>query len=81
MQIKYNKLEDLFEPIKSNSISTELINQIFKKPIPNLLHIETRGKKKDCKSRACKAATALLLNSEITVPKVKDVEQMLSIAK
>ena len=81
MQIKYNKLEDLFKPIKSNLISTELINQILKKPIPNLLHIETRGKKKDFKSRACMAATALLLNSEITVPKAKDVEQMLSIAK
>ena len=72
MQIKYNKLEDLFKPIKSNLISTELINQILKKPIPNLLHIETRGKKKDFKNK---------LNSEITVPKAKDVEQMLSIAK
>jgi len=72
LQIKYDKLEDLFKPIKSNLISTELINQILKKPIPNLLNIETRGKKKDCKNK---------LNSEITVPKVKDVEQMLSIAK
>jgi hypothetical protein len=72
LQIKYDKLEDLFKPIKSNLISTELINQILKKPIPNLLHIETRGKKKDFKSK---------LNSEITVPKAKDVEQMLSIAK
>jgi hypothetical protein len=66
LQIKYNKLEDLFKPIKSNLISTELINQILKKPIPNLLHIETRGKKKDFIS----------MNSEITVPKAKDVEQM-----
>jgi hypothetical protein len=72
LQIKYNKLEDLFKPIKSNLISTELINQILKKPIPNLLHIETRGKKKDFKNKS---------NSEITVPKAKDVEQMLSIAK
>jgi len=70
-QSKSNKLEDLFKPIKSNLISTEMINQILKKPIPKILNIETRGKKKDFKS----------LNSEITVPKVKDVEQMLSIAK
>jgi len=72
LQIKYDKLEDLFKPIKSNLISTELINQILKKPIPKILHIETRGKKKDFKNN---------LNSEITVPKAKDVEQMLSIAK
>lgn len=70
-QSKSKELEDLVKPIKSNLISTELINQILKKPIPNLLHIETRGKKKDFKSKACKAATALL-NSEITVPKAKD---------
>jgi hypothetical protein len=61
---KYNRdidsMEDLFKPIKSNLISTEMINQILKKPIPKILHIETRGKKKDFKSK---------LNSEITVPK------------
>jgi hypothetical protein len=61
-QSKSKELQDLVKPIKSNLISTELINQILKKPIPNLLHIETRGKKKDFKS----------MNSEITVPKAKD---------
>jgi hypothetical protein len=49
-QSKSKELENLVKPIKSNLISTELINQILKKPIPNLLHIETRGKKKDFKS-------------------------------
>ena len=66
-QSKSNELDDLFKSIKSNSISTELINQILKKPIPKILNIETRGKKKDFKNK---------LNSEITVPKAKDVEQM-----
>ena len=66
-QSKSNELDDLFKPIKSNSISTELINQILKKPIPKILNIETRGKKKDFKNK---------LNSEITVPKAKDIEQM-----
>ena len=71
-QSKSKELENLVKPIKSNLISTELINQILKKPIPKILNIETRGKKKDFKNK---------LNSEITVPKAKDVEQMLSIAK
>jgi hypothetical protein len=66
-QSKSNELDDLFKPIKSNSISTELINQILKKPIPKILNIETRGKKKDFKNKS---------NSEITVPKAKDIEQM-----